>query len=219
MLVFRSMLLPCHYAQNNASIMSQSLSQRLLASDQAPQWRKRPKNGVKLVAWGGGKGGGAWRHAFGSAVPWYQILVSCSDWVNWLLQTFTQFWLDKPNKTDYKFNRNTLRLNSLLHKVLNLHIVPPRNILTLPISRFRQVHYEKPCYRALWRKLRTWGISAWESIRLIFTGRMPRIFLWNVLISLRRSWCYFSWRSMLSRSLCLHSFHLEFKYLHTKATY
>ena len=31
-------------------------------------------------------------------------------------------------KTDNKFNRNTLKLNILLHKVLNLHIFPPRNI-------------------------------------------------------------------------------------------
>ena len=32
--------------------------------------------------------------------------------------------------------------------------------------------------------------SPLESIRLFFTGRRPRIFLCNVLISLCRSWCY-----------------------------
>ena len=32
------------------------------------------------VSWGGGMGGGALSHAFDAAVPWYQILVSSSDW-------------------------------------------------------------------------------------------------------------------------------------------
>ena len=152
MLALCSMLLSCYYAQNNASIMcqskrewfslgqcnslGQSVSQTLLAWDSGSavgEKAKRKKNGVKLVAWGGGKGGGAWRHGFDSAVPWYQILVSCSDWANWLLPTFTQFWAEKPNKTEKRIQQeytqtDTLKLNSLLHKVLNLHIFPPRNI-------------------------------------------------------------------------------------------
>ena len=33
-----------------------------------------------------------------------------------------------PYKRDNKFNRNTLKLNSLSPKVLNSHIFPPRNI-------------------------------------------------------------------------------------------
>ena len=53
------------------------------------------------------------------------------------------------------------------------------------------------------------GGSPWESIWLIFTGRTPRIFLWNVHISLRRRWCYSSWRSKLSTSLCLHSYFIS----------
>ena len=32
------------------------------------------------VSWGEGMGGGALSHAFDAAVPWYQILVSSSDW-------------------------------------------------------------------------------------------------------------------------------------------
>jgi len=39
------------------------------------------------VARGGRKGGWAWRHAFDAAVPWYQILVSCSDWSNVFMLT------------------------------------------------------------------------------------------------------------------------------------
>ena len=63
-----------------------------LAWDKALQWEKRQQMGSnrkklivesevsRAVAWWGGKGGGAWRNAFDAAVPWYQILVSCSDW-------------------------------------------------------------------------------------------------------------------------------------------
>ena len=60
-----------------------------LAWDQAPHWGKkaqgqRGKISVSevswAVAWGGGMGGGALSHAFDAAVPWYQILVSSSDW-------------------------------------------------------------------------------------------------------------------------------------------
>ena len=39
------------------------------------------------VFWGGGMGGGAWSHAFDTAVPWYQILVSSSDWSNVFMLT------------------------------------------------------------------------------------------------------------------------------------
>ena len=42
-----------------------------------------------------------------------------------------------------------------------------------------------------------------------FTGRAQRIFLWNVFISVRRSWCYSSWWSKLSRSLCLNSYFIS----------
>ena len=42
-----------------------------------------------------------------------------------------------------------------------------------------------------------------------FTGRTQRIFLWNVFISVRRSWCYSSWWSKLSRSLCLNSYFIS----------
>ena len=39
------------------------------------------------VTWVWGKGGGAWRHALDAALPWYQILVSCSDWSNVFMLT------------------------------------------------------------------------------------------------------------------------------------
>ena len=45
--------------------------------------------------------------------------------------------------------------------------------------------------------------------RQFFPGRRQCIFLWNVLISLRRSWCYSIWRSELSRSLCLHNYFIS----------
>ena len=60
-----------------------------LAWDQVPHWGKkaqgqRGKISVSevswAVAWGGRKGGRAWRHAFNATVPWYQTLLSCSDW-------------------------------------------------------------------------------------------------------------------------------------------
>ena len=46
----------------------------------------------------------------------------------------------------------------------------------------------------------------WESIWLFFTGH---IFLWNIFISLHQSWCYSSWQSKLSKSLCLHSYFIS----------
>ena len=75
----------------------------------------------------------------------------------WLLLTFTWFWTDIPHKTDNKFSRNTLKLNSLSHKVLNLHIFPPRNMNSTNSNIFS----------------------------------LP------------------SWRSKLSRSLCLHSYFIS----------
>ena len=47
--------------------------------------------------WGGGKGGGAWRHAFNAAVPvpLYQIPVSCSDY-NRVPWAFFHFLREKP---------------------------------------------------------------------------------------------------------------------------
>ena len=43
-----------------------------------------------VVVWGGGNGGRAWRHAFDAAIPWYQILLSCSDWSNVFMLTDLQ---------------------------------------------------------------------------------------------------------------------------------
>ena len=43
-----------------------------------------------VVVWEGGNGGGAWRHAFDAVIPWYQILVSCSDWSNVFMLTDSQ---------------------------------------------------------------------------------------------------------------------------------
>ena len=70
-----------------------------LAWDQALQWEKKAQVQIgkisvseasRAVAWGGGKGGGAWRHSFNVAVPWYQILVSCSDWSSVFMLTDLQ---------------------------------------------------------------------------------------------------------------------------------
>ena len=44
------------------------------------------------------------------------------------LLVFAWFWADISYKRDNKFNRNTLKLNSLPHKVLDLHMFTPRNI-------------------------------------------------------------------------------------------
>ena len=66
---------------------------------------EKAKNGVKLIGkisasqasravyWGGEMGGGAWSHAFDAAVPWYQILVSSSDWSNVFMLTDSRCWL------------------------------------------------------------------------------------------------------------------------------
>ena len=115
---------------------------------------------------------------------------------------------------DNKFIRIALKLNSLLHKMVNLHIFPPRNINStnsnISSGTFKIRSYVNKHYNATECKLEG---SPWESIWLFFTGRMRCIFLWNVLyISLRRSWCYSSWRLKLSRSHCLH------KYFFTKVT-
>ena len=40
----------------------------------------------------------------------------------------------------------------------------------------------------------------------LFTAWSQCTFLWNIFISLRRSWCFSSWRSKSSRSLYLHSY-------------
>ena len=42
------------------------------------------------MVWGGGNGGGAWRDAFDAAIPWCQILLSCSDWSNVFMLTDSQ---------------------------------------------------------------------------------------------------------------------------------
>ena len=55
---------------------------------------------------------------------WYHALIGQIDYSR-LLHNFEQKNLIKRKK---EFNRNTLKLNSLLHNVLNLHIFPPRNI-------------------------------------------------------------------------------------------
>ena len=57
--------------------MHTRLTTYTLVWDQAPQWGKRKKQIGKISAsevsrvfsWGGGKGGGAGRHAFDTAVP------------------------------------------------------------------------------------------------------------------------------------------------------
>ena len=47
----------------------------------------------RAVSWGEGKGGGARRHAFDAAVPWYGILLSCSDCSNVFMLTDSRYCL------------------------------------------------------------------------------------------------------------------------------
>ena len=61
--------------------------------------------------------------------------------------------------------------------------------------------------------------SSWRSGRLFFTTRKWRIFLWNALSSLRRSRCYFIWRSNWSRSLNTLFHPSESMFFLTKVTY
>ena len=49
----------------------------------------------------------------------------------------------------------------------------------------------------------------WKSIQLFFPGRTWHIFLWNIFISLRRSFFYSSWQSKSRRSLCLHYYFIS----------
>ena len=115
-------------------------------------------------------------------------------------------------QTKYLLKRTTN--SSEIHELLNLHILPPRNMNctksnispgTFNLRSYVNEHYDANCELE--------GSSC-ESIRLFFTGRTRRIIFWNVLtlFSLRRSWCYSSWRSKLSRSLSLLLLHLEFKF-------
>ena len=88
-----------------------------LAWDKALQWEKRQQMGSnrkklivesevsRAVAWRGGKGGRAWRHAFKAAVPWYQILVSCSDWSSVFMLTDLWFcWQYHPLSISRSYN-------------------------------------------------------------------------------------------------------------------
>ena len=119
------------------------------------------------------------------------------------------------------FNRNILKLNSLSHKVLNLHfflrgkckLYTDSTIFRLDVWRiirsYVNEHYNANCELE--------G-SPWESIRLFFTCYLRRIFFWNVLISLRRSWCYSSWRSKLDLFACTLIVYLLIYIFFTKAT-
>ena len=70
--------------KNNFSVLC------LVAWDQAPQWVKKAKKGVKWekvcerskpsAGLGMGKGRRSLETCFDAAIPWYQILESCSDW-------------------------------------------------------------------------------------------------------------------------------------------
>ena len=73
----------------------------------------------------------------------------------------------------------------------------------------------KLCKWALWHELWTWGISLgiYSAVTCVLaTGHTRHIFLWNVLISLHRSWCQSSWQLKFSRSLCLHSYFISNSY-------
>ena len=69
-----------------------------VAWDQAWQWGKKVKKRGQIgkisaseaswaVSWGRGMSDGAVSHAFDAAVPWYQILVSSSDWSSFFVLT------------------------------------------------------------------------------------------------------------------------------------
>ena len=89
-------------------------------------------------------------HSFvrASRNSWRKIVRTHQPWSNLYI---TDFWTilirQITYKTDNKFNgRNTLKLNSLSHKMLNLHIFP---------HFVWYVYYKKLCKRALWRTLWT----------------------------------------------------------------
>ena len=69
------------------------------------------------VAWGWGKGGGARRHALDAAVPWYQILVSCSDWSNVFMLT------DSRGCWQYR----VLSMSRLYHYAPTKSVIKPPN--------------------------------------------------------------------------------------------
>ena len=98
-----------------------------LAWDQALQWGKKGKTRGQIgeisaseasqaVSWGGGKGGGAWRHAFDAAVPWYQILVSCSDWSNVFMLTD---WGDVDSIALFQYHAPTIREKIFKTRILS----------------------------------------------------------------------------------------------------
>ena len=81
--------------------VSMDFASDVLAWDQAPQLSGEKRQITKIgkilkskasivVVWAGGNGSGAWIHAFDAAIPWYQILVSCSDWSNVFMLTDSQ---------------------------------------------------------------------------------------------------------------------------------
>ena len=122
----------------------------------------------------------------------------------WLL-IFTRPSTDIPYKRDNKFNRNTLEPNSLPHKVLNLHIFTPRNIN----STYGNIS-SGTLLEAMLTSIMTRTANLRDLLENIFDCSSPsHAGQFPLIISLRRSWCYLSWRPKLSRSLCLHSYFIS----------
>ena len=112
----------------------------------------------------------------------------------WLLLTLKRFWIDKLLAKRTANSTAGIQSNWIVCRIrcwtyTFFHISSG----TFIIRSYVNEHYDANCELE--------G-SPWESIRLFFAGYTRRIFFWNVLISLRRSWCYSSWRSKLDLFAC-----------------
>ena len=72
---------------------------------------------------------------------WYKDNSGWEKSGQWLLLTFIRFRSDMLYKTDNKFNRNTLTLNILSHKVLNLHMC---TLYAIIILNSFLIHFNNP---------------------------------------------------------------------------
>ena len=109
-----------------------------------------------------------------------------------------------PYKRDNKFNRNTLKLNSLSPKVLNSHIFPPRNI-----NSYQKQYFVSYIIRSYVNE----HYDAYANCELEGSPCSP---LEHGALSSETSVFHFAeagvnsnWRSKLSRSLCLHYYFIS----------
>ena len=142
------------------------------------------------------------------------IILSCDKWrshftVHIYITYFTRFWAVIHYKKDNKFNRNTLKLNSLPYKVLGLHMFLPLNINSINSNISS---------RTLWEAMSTSIMTRTANLRdlgwRIYSTVLPRSHAAHFPLK-RPYFCspklvyYSSWRLKLSRSLCLHYYFIS----------